>query len=34
MKEQKLLVTMKDVQRHKILEGVIAKKLKSEGYCD
>lgn len=28
MKEQKLLVTMKDIQRHKILEDVIVKKLK------
>jgi len=28
MKEQKLLVTMKDVQRHKILKDVIEKKLK------
>jgi len=34
MKEQKLLVTMKDVQRHKILEDVIAKKLKgTEAAC-
>jgi hypothetical protein len=28
MKEQKLLVTMKDIQRHKILKDVIEKKLK------
>lgn len=28
MKEQKLLVTMKDIQRYKILQDVIAKKLK------
>ena len=28
MKEQKLLVTMKDIQRHRILKDVIEKKLK------
>ncbi len=28
MKEQKLLVTMKDIQRYKILEDVLDKKLK------
>ena len=28
MKEQKLLVTMKDIQKHKILKDLIDKKLK------
>ena len=28
MKEQKLLVTMKDIQRHEVLNDVIEKKLK------